>query len=752
MKDKDSVLLEIMYESIYLDSYELSLMLEMADRTTAVNTIAKRSNVPKDVAEYLVDKSDKYALWIANQLNKKPEFKNTPPENKLKWIQDNVEEQLTEILANLAEGSKVKNFNPFTLSWDDALAGNFERAHKKVGGDSAQFIDYLKEKFPDTYQYFIKQIKESKAFKNTFDEIPDKINWFKSKFEFQQKDVEEFLKREMGRQYFWAAKTIKEMPEFQSAVNKLPFVRSLERVTIGDQTWTDAFHNISEWLNAPDAFSNIGDRLGKGVTNPYDIKPLESRRDIGTGEPRPAESPWQRAAKVADRYMVENSPGVGYLELPIPGQLPESYKNTPEYIRDVKEGGYGTRESYMKGSEFPVGKVIKTYPNGFFWVDSEVNAKKINDRRSHDAFLLGHCGSDTGIHDPETREDAYKGSSLFSLRKVVDVPLKKADKSPVLDKDGNPVYEKKIKGYVSFTANPSKHLWYQLKCKENTSVYNNENKWIIPYIADIMVQLDLYKQGYPDFKLTDLVDVVKQRASKIQGSEDFLKNVEKLYKRRLLKDKVESLATNFNAKKFDDSDDDIKEAYIEFGYEIPDVNCIKKLNDNLKKLYKQKLAEDPEKAKNYLILKVNDGDGFNDFDPNILKSVTNSASATTDLVLKFLQKNNDNFDGIPKSVMTGLGSVTNNNRNSKSDDLTVRYFKYLLIHKKEDILDIDPNIFKAISSTGPDNFKIAMDAVFQSGQADRISELQDRPNWSEEMKTDPRADIIDWLECHRMNY
>lgn len=734
MYDKDSLMLETLYESIYVDVCEV--LLEAVDKKTAVNTVVKRGNVPIDVAEYLYDLSNKYCLWIANQLNKKKEFKDAPNEQKLAFIQQNLEEEMEKVLRFLEEGSKFKNFNVFQHTWEEAVAENFEKYHKKTGGnDSVQFVDYVKEKFPNIYQFFFKQVKAKGGIKD-FEEIPDKSNWFKMKFEFpdDEKAVEEFLKTEMGRHYFWTAKTIKEMPEYQQAANKLPFVRSLDQVTVNNQLYANVFHNIAGWLDSPSA------------PNPYSIKPLVNVTDRNTGQLRPDETVWQRAAKLADHYMVENAPGAGYLELPMPGDFSEEYKRTNrEYQEDIRDGG-SSYSPYMKGQDFPLGEVIKTYPNGFFWVDTQVNSKKLFDRRSRESLLVNHCGSDTSIRDPDTGENVYEGSSLFSLRKVVDVPVKDARGKPVLDEEGSPTYEKKIKGFLTFTGNPSHHLWYQLKCKGNSSLYSDNNKFLIPYVVDIMVQLGLWKEGYPDFKLTTIVDEIKANPERYKDAGEYMKTIKKQHGLKLLKDKVEQLARNFNSREFDNSDDDVKEAYIELGYEIPNDESVSKLSPELQDAYLKKVLESPKKSANYILKKFEAGYSFDNVEKEFLKTISKDAEQTVRVVLAYLRTHDDDFSGVPKGIMTGLAKGSG----SGSGELAFRYFKWLLNVKHENVLNIDPSLFKAISQGSSEFIIDAVEQIILLGQDEDLMTLMDDPDWDKNAATDPRAQFVEWIPATKM--
>jgi hypothetical protein len=682
MQDKDALILENLYESIYSDM----LLLE-ADRRGVIKRDFKMS---QEIADYLHNfnqqlGSDKYSDWLARFIKKMPAYNEA--ENKEEFVRS-LSDDISRILHFFHSNPKI---NVSKYDWQTALAGDVTVAQKEKGAksDVISFLEYLQSNnYGNTSNLYLVQL--NKAFKE-FNESPDKVSWFKQNIENKiPDDLRRYLIETTRKAAIWFMYQIPKIHGYQEARNKLDFVN----VRLGDD-----ITNISDWLNSRNAILTTGD-VGE---NAFFLTPREVPDRTGQ---MIIKTPWMQAIEKANSY---------HRVLAMGGNRHKKGPETHEIVIEYKDNDiFGN----------------------LYWCD----LKATYSEEEHD--LMGHCGA-----------NAIPGGTLMSLRSY--------------DPEKN-----KIVAYITTTVVRSQHMWIQTKGRDNsaTSFFSpnekvrdqaiEKNEPFMFYIADLYYKLDLYQKGRTeqshneivDIQPNDLIKVIKMFKDKFPNADEFIEKVRKHGKMRSMDKELRELSVNFTENGFNELDDDEKEAYISRGYYIPILSCIENLSDELKTIYKQKLVEDPERAKDYLILKVNEGDGFNDFDPDILKSVTNSASATTDLVLKFLQKNNDNFDEIPKSVMSGLGSVTNNNRNSKSDDLTVRYFKYLLIHKKEDILDIDPNIFKAISSTGPDNFKIAMDAVFQSGQADRISELQDRPNWSEEMKTDPRADIIDWLECHRMNY
>jgi hypothetical protein len=635
MWDKDSNIIKMLYESIYNDSS--LILLEAVDEQTAINTIIKRTNVPRDVAKYLFDINRKFCLWLAIQLNKKPEFKNLPPENKLNWIKDNVEEQIPAVISFLNEGSKLKGFNIMEFSWEDALNRNYKHYNKQQAGDNEkdlEFFEYVQKNYKDfDPNRFFKKIKEGIK---GFSDIPDKLNWFKEKFEFSEseKNVEEFLKNMTGKNYFWFAKTIKEMPEYQKAPNKLPFVQTTLDRKIDSQGRvinSDIIHNISGWMD--------DDRRSKFASNPFFIKPLTDRKHNVTGDKIPDLSAWDRAAAWAQVYMNANAPGAGYLELPAPGEFLETYKNSNAYQQIVKSDG-----------EPPKEEILKEYPNGMFWVNTNWNPRHMMDKRSKDSMLLGHCGSETGIVDPDTKQSAYNGSALWSLRGVIDIKQKDENGNPILDKDGNPVVKEQIKGYCTVTINKGIHAWWQLKCKNNSSVYNTQNEFIIPYIVDIFVQEGIYRQGqvgdYADFKFSTIVDNLEQNSERYKNAEEYMHKIKKMYSMQLLKDRVNALATNYSDEAFGKVNDDVKEAYIESGYSVSPA-ALKLIKPELKELYLSKIVNYPDRCSSYVMsLLVQDHIPFNQIDEKFLNPIIKNKKLLEEFIETLIKAYPD-FENIP---------------------------------------------------------------------------------------------------------
>jgi len=263
MRDKDALILESLYSSIYGD-----VLLEADYR----GVIVKQLGLPKDLANYLhdIDKekgSDRYSQWFATQIRKMPAYKEAPPEQKLQWVQNNLEDDIRSIIDFFNTEKKMPIFE---YSWDDALRKDYRKFHKKQGAGE-DIVEYLHENYGDKYHDFLGQIKNMKDFK----EAPDKIRWFRNKFEKGiEPNVKEYLLRTTGKNYLWFASNIKEMPRYKETGNKLGFI---------ELELSEDIAVIVDWLNG----------------DPRRFNPFILVQDDAHGG-----SPWNQAILRANHYHV----------------------------------------------------------------------------------------------------------------------------------------------------------------------------------------------------------------------------------------------------------------------------------------------------------------------------------------------------------------------------------------------------------------------------------------------------------------
>jgi len=134
--------------------------------------------------------------------------------------------------------------------------------------------------------------------------------------------------------------------------------------------------------------------------------------------------------------------------------------------------------------------VIKTYKDGFYWVDLE------SKQDSCEASAMGHCASTS------------KGDTLYSLRKF--------------EKSTNTV-----EPFITISISPDDGVWYQCKGKKNSkpkSVYH-------PYIADILIQGETFKYDTEydsgnDFTNVDLKNYINENSDDYPNSDEILAKIE----------------------------------------------------------------------------------------------------------------------------------------------------------------------------------------------------------------------------------
>jgi len=134
--------------------------------------------------------------------------------------------------------------------------------------------------------------------------------------------------------------------------------------------------------------------------------------------------------------------------------------------------------------------IIKTYPDGFYWVDMHTN------RCSEEGAAMGHCGTDT------------RAETIFSLRKFDH-------------KTGE------IEAVVTISASPSKGAWNQAKGSRNSKPKDE----YFPYIADLLVSKKLLVfmptyNKHNDFNNKDLLQMVDESPNKMGLTDDEIEMIE----------------------------------------------------------------------------------------------------------------------------------------------------------------------------------------------------------------------------------
>lgn len=181
-------------------------------------------------------------------------------------------------------------------------------------------------------------------------------------------------------------------------------------------------------------------------------------------------------------------------------------------------------------------KIIKEYPDGFYWVDLESS----ND--TCEAGAMGHCAN------------TNKGDTLYSLRKY----------NSVTDS---------IESFITIAVSPDDGVWWQCKGKRNSK----PKKEYYPYIADILVSKNIltFKSEYDpknDFKSEDLIQYLEENPNAFPNTDEI---IEKINEDKVSLDDFQKILDRYNESfKFydiyisEDDDDDGVYAYYSFRLDI----------------------------------------------------------------------------------------------------------------------------------------------------------------------------------------
>lgn len=162
-------------------------------------------------------------------------------------------------------------------------------------------------------------------------------------------------------------------------------------------------------------------------------------------------------------------------------------------------------------SEIESNKIIKQYPDGFYWVD--LRSSNSQEERN----LMGHCASSSS-------------DTLYSLRKI---------------DPGT----RSIEAFVTLAVNPDSNEWVQCKGKRNSK----PKKEYFPYIVDILLKGNISKyigeyQQHLDFTNKDFLDYLEENEDDLQDYDNIEEIKEELIKERIDFSKFEELLRVFNAK------------------------------------------------------------------------------------------------------------------------------------------------------------------------------------------------------------
>lgn len=135
-------------------------------------------------------------------------------------------------------------------------------------------------------------------------------------------------------------------------------------------------------------------------------------------------------------------------------------------------------------------KIIKEYPDGFYWVDIE----RSSDSCERDS--MGHCAR-TG-----------KGDTLYSLRKY--------DKT--IDK---------VEAFITIAISPDDGIWYQCKGKKNSK----PKEEYYPYIVNILIEKNVFhfKSEYDtshDFTSHNLKEYLEENPEEYPNTDEILEKIE----------------------------------------------------------------------------------------------------------------------------------------------------------------------------------------------------------------------------------
>lgn len=220
MRDKDSLMLEKLYSSIYQAH---DLLLESDFR----GVIKKQLGMTQQMADYLHNldpqkNSDKYSQWFATRIRKLPGYNEA--EDKLKFI-ERLKPDMEHIL-NFFESEK--DFPIFDYTWEQALRGDYRPLYKKKGFEEG-LIEHLHNDYLN-YQKILALLKPVSEFKAA----PDKLRWFRETYEDGISDeVKNYFVDHVGVYAPWFMGQVKQLSNFKSATNKISFIEAYLQRDIG---------------------------------------------------------------------------------------------------------------------------------------------------------------------------------------------------------------------------------------------------------------------------------------------------------------------------------------------------------------------------------------------------------------------------------------------------------------------------------------------------------------------------------------
>ena len=259
--------------------------------------------------------------------------------------------------------------------------------------------------------------------------------------------------------------------------------------------------------------------------------------------------------------------------------------------------------------------IIRKYDDGFYWIDHHSLSS------TEEASLMGHCGSDS-ISDLNTGKRANDGT-IISLR--------------YLNPETN-----RISAYVTATVSRELGAWIQCKGRGNS----RPKKDFYPYIADILNHLKIYKFFYgsykPELNFDDSTyyQTVEKYPEMFPNKDEILPKIKASLRARNLKQIFMTMSNGFNSnveRQFMEFDDDDKRAYIEGDYTIGTKKAIDSLTPELKEMYFNKIASNPDRCRTFVKSQIISGIPLEQIEKRFIEGIKRNKSTLDQFISDMIQ-------------------------------------------------------------------------------------------------------------------